>query len=194
MTVLYLVRHGRTRLNAAGLLRGRLDEPLDAVGQREADALAEAFAAVAADVVVASPLQRARDTAATVADRLGRPVVVVQGLIDRDYGPWAGTSRDDDLERRFGSIDQAPGVEPRARFDARVSATVQQLVAGHDVVIAVSHDAVIRSALAQLAADRSGARDDLRQPTGGWNRLDRTGGRWSVRVAGALPRDGRTPA
>ena len=94
MTVLYLLRHGRTRLNAAGLLRGRLDEPLDAVGQREAVALAEAFAAVAADVVVSRPLQRASDTAAAVAHRLCLSVVVERGLIDRDYGPWAGTSRE----------------------------------------------------------------------------------------------------
>jgi broad specificity phosphatase PhoE len=192
VTVLYLLRHGRTRLNAAGLLRGRLDEPLDAVGQREAVALAEAFAAVAADVVVSSPLQRARDTAAAVAHRLGLSVVVERGLIDRDYGPWAGTSRDD-LERRFGSIDRAPRVEPRAGFDARVHTTVHQLVAGHDVVIAVSHDAVIRSALAQLTADRGGARDNLPQPTGGWNRLEHDAGSWDDRVIAARPGDGQIP-
>lgn len=78
--------------------------------------------------MVSSPLQRARDTAAAVADRLGLSVVVERGLLDRDYGPWAGTSRDD-LERRFGSIDLAPRVEPLAGFDARVHTTVQQLVA-----------------------------------------------------------------
>lgn len=191
MTVLYLLRHGRTRLNAAGLLRGHLDEPLDDVGRGEAAALAAAFATVAADVVVSSPLQRTRDTAAAVAERLGLTVEVDTGLIDRDYGPWAGTSRDA-VERRFGSLDGASGVEPLADLDARVRRTIERLAGGHDVVIAVTHDAVLRSAL-PLDPDRVGCRDELPQPTGCWNRLD-TDGSWNVRVVGALPGDGRTPA
>ena len=38
--VLILVRHGRTPANAAGLLQGRLDQDLDALGERQAEAVA----------------------------------------------------------------------------------------------------------------------------------------------------------
>ena len=40
VTTVYLIRHGRTGLNAQGWLRGRSDPPLDEVGRVEADRLA----------------------------------------------------------------------------------------------------------------------------------------------------------
>src|SRR6266511_4128686 len=66
--VVYLVRHGRTPLNAAGLLRGRLDPPLDDTGAQEAAALGRVFQGVTAASVFSSPLVRARQTAAAIAD------------------------------------------------------------------------------------------------------------------------------
>lgn len=56
----YMVRHGRTALNAAGLLRGQLDPPLDRVGRLEAAQLAAVFVHREIEVVVASPLRRPR--------------------------------------------------------------------------------------------------------------------------------------
>ncbi|MBO0747342.1 MAG: histidine phosphatase family protein, partial [Acidimicrobiaceae bacterium] len=55
---LYLARHGRTPLNAAGVLRGRLDPPLDEEGRAEAARLGSALGGVGVRLVVASPLQR----------------------------------------------------------------------------------------------------------------------------------------
>lgn len=36
-----------------------------------------------------------------------------QRLVDRDYGPWTGASKESVVARR-GSVDNAPGVEPQA--------------------------------------------------------------------------------
>jgi broad specificity phosphatase PhoE len=66
--IVYLVRHGQTRLNAAGLLRGHIDTPLDEVGRREARALADMFAGLRLGAIVGSPLARAQATAATITD------------------------------------------------------------------------------------------------------------------------------
>lgn len=192
MTVLYLLRHGRTELNAAGLLRGHLDAPLDDLGRQEAAALADTFAKVTADVVLTSPLQRARHTAAAVADRCCRQVTADPGLMDRDYGPSAGNPRDD-VEARYGSIDAAPGVESLDALDARVATAIAQQVAGRDVVIAVTHDAVLRSALHQLDPDTVPSRDVISQPTGCWNRIDNDNGSWHARVIGVKPGDERIP-
>src|SRR5205085_6042275 len=63
--------------------------------------------------VVASPLLRARQTAHPVADRAGLHVVTDPCLTDRDYGQWTGTSRESVIAR-WGSVDRAPGVEPRS--------------------------------------------------------------------------------
>lgn len=125
-TTTYLVRHGQTALNAAGLLRGRLDPPLDPVGQRQAAALGDLFHDVKLLVVITSPLRRATQTAQPIAVASGAPLVVDVNLLDRDYGPWAGTASTD-VERRFGSVDDAPGVEPLEQFEHRVVCAVAEL-------------------------------------------------------------------
>ena len=106
-TKVYLARHGRTALNAAGLLRGRLDEPLDEVGWVEAASLSELFAGIMLQEIVCSPLIRARDTALAISAARGVEVKIVQEFVDRDYGPWSGKPREH-VERRYGSVDGAP--------------------------------------------------------------------------------------
>jgi broad specificity phosphatase PhoE len=105
--VVFLVRHCRTRLNATGVLRGRLDPPLDHVGRREAAGLAALFHPARLAAVAASPLLRAQQTAQAIATATDAPLVTDVGPVDRDYGPWAGVDRAD-VERRFGSLDAAP--------------------------------------------------------------------------------------
>jgi len=189
---LYLIRHGRTALNAAGMLRGRLDPALDAIGMGEAKALGNLFAGVALVAVVTSPLERARQTASAIAATTEAPVEVDEGLADRDYGPWAGTPGDE-VERRFGSLDAAPGIEAPGPFVARVTvatmATASRWTPGPLAVVA--HDAVNRAVLASLDAGLVPRGASLR--TGSWNRLDRRHGRWSASVVDAVPHDGHRP-
>ena len=93
MSELIVVRHGRTTANAGGLLLGRLDVPLDAVGESQAVALAAAVHAQVASsggriaAVVSSPLRRTRQTAAA----FGCAVEVDERLIELDYGDLDGT-------------------------------------------------------------------------------------------------------
>jgi len=171
VTVLYLVRHGRTRLNAAGFLRGRLDEPLDAVGQREAHALADAFAAVAADGVVSSPLQRARDTAAAIAAALGVDVRLEAGLGEYHLGEWEGRpypelAADGFFERVMRDPDFAPpGAESPRQVAERVAGALTRLAAAHpgERVVVVSHGAALNLAVGHLVDGSLTA----------WNRLMR---------------------
>jgi broad specificity phosphatase PhoE len=93
--VVFLVRHCRTRLNATGVLRGRLDPPLDHVGRREAAGLAALFHPARLAAVAASPLLRAQQTAQAIATATDAPLVTDVGPVDRDYGPWAGVDRAD---------------------------------------------------------------------------------------------------
>lgn len=93
MSELVVVRHGRTTANAGGLLLGRLDVPLDPLGEDQAAALAAAVHAQVASsggriaAVVSSPLRRTRQTAAA----FGRAVEVDERLIELDYGDLDGT-------------------------------------------------------------------------------------------------------
>lgn len=192
-TIVYLVRHGRTELNADGLLRGHLDPPLDDVGQTEADALAQLFIVAPIGVVIASPLRRAVQTAAPIAAAVGTQLVLDEDVIDRDYGQWAGKS-EADVVARFGSVDAAPGVEPTAHFAARAAQAIETIAQrwAPRVCLVVAHDAVNRHALARLVP-RLGAPGAIPQRTGCWNRLERDDTGWSAPIVDARPTDGQQP-
>ena len=81
-----MVRHGRTAHNAARRLLGRLDVPLDELGERQARALGEVPVLRQAARVVSSPLTRAVDTAAAI----GPPVSVDERWAEIDYGIYDG--------------------------------------------------------------------------------------------------------
>lgn len=189
----FLVRHGRTPLNAAGVLRGRIDTPLDEVGRREARRLAGVFDLAGLSAVVSSPLARAAETAAAIAEAAGLPVDVDDDLADRDYGRWAGTSQAD-AESEFGSLEAVPGIEALESFAQRVTGAVARAAdrAASGAVVVVAHDAVNRQVLADLVPSL-GPAPDITQRTGCWTELQRDGDRWSAPVVDAVPADGRRP-
>jgi len=179
-TRIYLARHGRTSLNAAGVLRGRLDPPLDQLGRRQAQWLGDALGRRGIAVIVASPLRRAVDTAAAVARQAGLSVETEVRLIDREYGRWAGM-RKEAVEAQWGSLDDAPDVEPSEEVRARAWEALNDLarrVAG-GIALAVSHDVVIRLALVTIDPEL-GDPGLLPQGTGCFNTLEETGGHWTV--------------
>jgi probable phosphoglycerate mutase len=189
----YLIRHGRTELNADGRLRGRSDPPLDEVGRAEADRLAVLLAATRLAAVLTSPLQRAVQTATPLAERTNARLEPVAAFVDRDYGPWNGRPGAE-VERRYGSLDPAPGVEAGLALERRVLAGLQAAAddyAGRAFAI-VAHDAVNRVLLARVGG-RMGDPELVSQRTGCWNRLRLAGGRWRVLVIDAVPGDGHHP-
>ena len=183
-----LVRHGRTVLNAENRLRGRLDPELDAVGLAEAEVLAEELAAREPARVVSSPLRRAVQTAEAIARRAGVRVQVDRGLIDRDYGSWAGHTKDELIDR-WGSVDAAPGVErPEHVLYRACLVLVQQLdFLGPHPVVLVSHDAVNRALLAHLDPTL-GPASRIDQRTACWNELVHVMGDWRVELVDQKPR------
>lgn len=188
LCVVFLVRHGRTNLNAAGLLRGRLDPPLDTVGIHQARALGHVFKGAPVCRVVASPLLRAVETARSISEAAEAELVIDDRFADRDYGPWAGKSLEE-VEARFGSVDDAPGVEGRLELTRRVLAGFGEAAASatsRRPVVVVAHDVVNRLILGPdvLGPD---APDDLIQPPGCWNRLELGEQGWTAPVFDAVP-------
>jgi probable phosphoglycerate mutase len=191
--VLYVVRHGQTALNARGRLRGRVDEPLDATGERQADALGHAFAHVALDGLICSPLLRARQTAQAIVDAHDDllSTELDEAFTDRDWGPWAG-EREADVRARFGSLDRAADVEPAGSFISRVVVAARALMSRRPAptIMIVAHDAVNRAILARLADDTDDDPMTIPQRLGCWNRVDRRGTRFVASVIDTLPDEG----
>lgn len=189
---LYVVRHGRTALNAAGVLRGRLDPPLDDVGEEQARALGTLFANAHVDAVICSPLQRARQTAGRIADATGATLECEEAFVDRDYGLWAGKARAE-VEARYGSLDRAPEIESMASFGVRVLSAAREVAARFDSVVIVGHEVVNRVLLARLASNTVDEPDAIPQRTGCWNRLEHVDSQWVATAVDALPGDGQVP-
>lgn len=172
MATLTLLRHGRTVANAGGLLQGRVDNPLDDVGVRQAAAAAEAIGSV--DRVIASPLLRAQQTAAA----FGVDVETDARWIELDYGEWDGRPvRDVPPETwsrwRTDLSLRPPGGETLEELGTRVRAALDELAAGGaGHVVVVSHVSPIKAAVAWGLGVGDEVSWRTRLTTGSYSRLD----------------------
>lgn len=91
--MLYATRHGQTAWNAGDIISGVTDIPLSEEGLRQAQELAEQAAQLPICRIIASPMQRAQQTAQAVADRLHLPVQTDERLREWNYGAFEGKSR-----------------------------------------------------------------------------------------------------
>jgi broad specificity phosphatase PhoE len=147
--MLFVVRHGQTTANASGLLLGRADVPCTETGLEQAAALAAAVGPV--DLVVSSPLLRARQTAA----EFGAPVEIDERWTELDYGIYDERPITDvprELWDRWRSDKEyaPPEGESLASLGRRVRSACEDLVERATVgeVVVVSHVSPIKAAVA----------------------------------------------
>ena len=92
-TFVILVRHGETEYNRQHLFQGALDIPLDDMGLKQADLLAESLKDVPIDVFISSPMKRAYVTTEKCAALHGMQIAYAdKRLSEASYGEWAGKS------------------------------------------------------------------------------------------------------
>ncbi|MDQ2683067.1 MAG: histidine phosphatase family protein [Chloroflexota bacterium] len=161
-TEFYIVRHGRTEGNVRRVLVGRTDIPLDELGVRQAAAVAEYFHGFhRPDVILASPLDRARTTAKAISDLLQLPIEIEDDLAELNFGSYEGRSWVELLEQepefaaQIQNLEhdlQWPGGERLSEFHQRVRAVFSRLAARYDnhSAIVVSHGGVVGSLVSQL--------------------------------------------
>ncbi|MFD7664691.1 bifunctional RNase H/acid phosphatase [Streptomyces sp. NPDC059788] len=162
-TTLVLLRHGETALTPQKRFSGSggFDPELSEAGHRQAEAVAAALAARGtAQAVVSSPLKRCRQTAETVAARLGLDVRIDEGLRETDFGAWEGLSfaevqerHPEDLDAWLGSAKAAPtGGESFASVARRVALSRDKLLARYAgrTVLLVTHVTPVKT-LVRLA-------------------------------------------
>jgi broad specificity phosphatase PhoE len=157
---LLLIRHGESTANADGRLQGHLDIPLSDRGRRESDLLAERLSRLTIDALYTSTLSRARETAETVANRLGLDVVERPALMERDVGELAGLTRDE-IRARYPEYIRArtagaanvtvAGYESDDDLAQRVMRVLEEIVGDHprQTVAVVTHGGVIAVACRQ---------------------------------------------
>ena len=87
---LFLIRHGSVDWNAEGRCIGRSDVPLNSQGIDQAARLAVSLAKSKMDLILTSPLERARRTAGALAEASSAELSPCPSLIEMGYGVWEG--------------------------------------------------------------------------------------------------------
>lgn len=164
VTTLRLLRHGETAHTIEKRFSGvRHDPELAERGRRQAEVTAAHLAATGGvEVVVSSPLRRARETAEIVAAKVGARVAVDEDLRECAFGDWEGLTFAEvqegwsaELTAWLGSPALAPpGGESLVAVAARVSTAQDRLLAVHAgrSVLVVAHVITIKQ-LVRFALD-----------------------------------------
>ncbi|WP_030918588.1 bifunctional RNase H/acid phosphatase [Streptosporangium amethystogenes] len=158
-TSLYLLRHGETPFSVERRFSGLGDPELtpNGIAQGEAAAAKLAGEPYGIQVIVSSPLKRARATAEIIAARTGLEVVVEEGLREADFGDWEGHTFTE-IQRRWPDELAAwladpsaapPGGESFGEAARRVQATGDLLIERYEgkTILAVSHVTPIKMLL-----------------------------------------------
>ncbi|WP_110927984.1 histidine phosphatase family protein [Bacillus massiliglaciei] len=102
-TTFYLVRHGETDWNKEKRIQGRSEVPLNAKGIQQAKRTADLLATRKIEIVLTSPLYRARQTAKIISRKLNRESVIYEGLTERSFGSLEGILRSE-AESKYGGF------------------------------------------------------------------------------------------
>lgn len=165
-TEVFMVRHGQTDSNAAGLFHGATDVPLNRHGLRQAEMVARRVEVIEEiRSLHSSPLQRALATARAISSGTGLHPRLHPGLAEMNFGAAEGlilsemAERYPDITASFLDLenDEARFLhgESRREFHTRVRETLDLIVASHtgERILVVAHGGVIGSAVSQILGE-----------------------------------------
>lgn len=180
MELLCLVRHGETDWNRDRRFQGAEDIPLNAVGAEQARRCGLWLAREHWDVVLSSPLLRAKASAEIIAAHVGaKPVRVLRDLRERDYGDASGLTSEELASRYPDGL--VPNMEARANVAQRAMRALERTVSRHVGmrVIVVSHGALINAVLDKISRGQIGSGKTVLK-NACVNRITHENGRWAV--------------
>jgi len=161
--VALLMRHGETPWNREGRVMGRNPVELDSHGRAQVAGLVDFVRTLKPDLIVTSPLVRARQTAEIIAAGLGGgvPIREEQQIAEVQYGRWEGMNYeqlivDEDYlrYREEPILSSTPGGESIVEVQARGVEAVMRTLGETDGqrVLFVSHGDIIRTVLCHFMA------------------------------------------
>lgn len=155
--VALLLRHGETDWNRQGRVMGRHPVELSPRGREQVAAAARFVQSVKPDLIVTSPLARARQSAEIMAAGMGGVEIVEEPAIAEVlYGRWEGMTYheliDDEhyVEYRKAPLERpTPGGETIAEVQARGVRAISSAIQAHEGkrIMFVSHGDIIRTVL-----------------------------------------------
>ena len=157
-TLLLLVRHGQTPTTGMVLPGRAAGLHLAEAGNAQAHRVAERIAELPRiDAIYASPLERARETAAPIAKALKQRVKIDKGLLECDFGDWTGEKLGSLMKLpEWSTVQKAPSTfrfpngESFTEMQTRMVTALDRIRLAHPggVVVCVSHADPIKAAVA----------------------------------------------
>lgn len=148
-----LVRHGETTANHLKLIQGWTDNPLNDLGRKQAIEAGRFLKNInyTADAAYSSPLSRASETGEIMLEQFStfKEIFYDFHFIERNFGPFEGTSVIDNFEKLLVKGFKSPGFEDDELLINRVKLGLVNLYRYHkdqDVII-FCHSHVIKSCL-----------------------------------------------
>jgi len=143
--MLWLIRHGETEWSLSGAHTGRTDIPLTKAGEEKAIGLRDKLAGQHFELVLTSPLQRARRTCELAG--FGAQAQVEPNLVEWNYGDYEGRTTPDIRKERPGWYlfrDGVPGGETVEQVGVRAQCVIDRAInAGGDAVL-FGHGHILR--------------------------------------------------
>jgi uncharacterized phosphatase len=180
-TVIGLLRHGQTDWNIDFRLQGITDTYLNEVGIAQANTVGKLLKASDWDVLLASPLIRAKDTAAIVAEHTGMPAAQIEPLLlERSFGEAEGMTHDE-WKAAYPNHQHVPGGETLDELSDRAWLLLDTLVERYagQRVLTVSHGALIRK-LINHASEGELPREGERLGNASLNLIAHDGKKWRI--------------
>lgn len=101
MKTIYFIRHAQSEANEKDILASRQDFPLTEKGRSDAEAIAAELREIAQlDRIVCSPLLRAQQTAAPIAEAFGLEVETDERITEQELGVFSGMT--------YAELDECP--------------------------------------------------------------------------------------
>ena len=153
-----MVRHGQTPTTGKILPGRAAGLHLAETGVAQAHRVAERIAELPKiDAIYASPLERARETAAPIAKALKQRVKIDKGLLECDFGDWTGAELSKLMKLpEWSTVQKAPSTfrfpngESFTEMQTRMVSALDRIRAAHPggTVVCVSHADPIKAAVA----------------------------------------------
>lgn len=157
MTTICFVRHGETDWNVQGKLQGKTDIPLNNNGIAQAEESATFLMNESWDLVIASPLKRAKNTAEIINEKLNLPLILNDAFMERSFGDAEGML----LTERMAAYPNHdyPNQEARESFENRLIKGMTEIANEYQDkrVLLVAHGAVINAILSVISEGEIGS-------------------------------------
>lgn len=148
MKKIYFVRHGESEWNVANKICGATDIPLTDKGHKQAVLTGEKIKemGIKADVLLYSPLMRAKDTALHISEITGIPAIEEPALLEQNFGKYEGTARNGEefkvAKQQF--LNRYEGGESMLQMAQRIYNLLDRLKEDDRTVILVAHNGICR--------------------------------------------------